>query len=163
MQILDANTCQLLLSRSDTFVVYISPVTVTCQFIIEHVSSLLQQHKCTFFRDVGGDQRFSTPLNGGDHPFVHHLCRGDQQKGTSNFAQFGRPPAPVVNDIFLRKLDKNKTFQEMGCCFECNMIFKCTESRIESPRNQPGISSHGFHHASLYKEKLISPKTLHVD
>ena len=60
----------------------------------------MQQHN-TYFAGRWGDQRLSTPLNGGDHPFVHHLDRGDQWKDAGNFAQFCRPPAPVVNDISL--------------------------------------------------------------
>ena len=55
-------------------------------------------------RDGGGDQRFSTPLNGGDHPFVHHLHQGDQWKDAGKFAQFSRPLAPVVNDISLTSI-----------------------------------------------------------
>ncbi len=87
--------------------VYLSPVTVTGSnhFII------------TFCGTVGGDQRFSTPLNRGDHPFVHHLHRGDQWKDAGKFAQFSRPPAPVVNDISLS-----------GFCIKC--IFS-----ILSPKN----------------------------
>ncbi len=50
---------------------------------------------------LGGDQRVLTSMNLRDRPFVHHLYWGDQWKDGGNFAQFIRPPAPIVNDISL--------------------------------------------------------------
>ncbi len=61
-----------------------------------------------FLRDPrlgGGDQRISTLLNRGDRPFVNHIYRGDRGKDSGKFAQFIRPPAPIVNDISLRIWD----------------------------------------------------------
>ncbi len=51
--------------------------------------------------EVRGDQRISTPLNRGDRLFVHHIYQGDRGKDGGKFAQFIRPPAPIVNDISL--------------------------------------------------------------
>ena len=48
-----------------------------------------------------GDQRFSTPLNGGDHPLCTTFIGGINEKTQENLPNFSRPPAPVVNDISL--------------------------------------------------------------
>ncbi len=54
-----------------------------------------------FLRDGGGSTIFN-PTEWGDHPFVYHFNRGDHRNDAGKFAQFSRPPAPIVNDISLK-------------------------------------------------------------
>ncbi len=40
-----------------------------------------------------------------DRPFVYHIYGGDRWKDGGLFAQFIRPPAPIVNDISLKGIE----------------------------------------------------------
>ncbi len=89
--------------------VYLSPVTVTGSLYYPGYFNSIN----ALVAGRWGDQRFSTPLNRGDHPFMDHLHWGYQWKDAGKFAQFSRPPAPVVNDISLSK------YGPYISCFEC--------------------------------------------
>ncbi len=69
----------------------------------------MQFLEIVFFRAMGGSQKFNYLAWGGGRKISTASDRGDRKNNGVNFAQFFRPPAPVVNDTSLKSTDLQAT------------------------------------------------------